>query len=87
MRDASRRNRAGPSADVLERLTLDVLHDDEVEIVLFSGVVDLDDVRVLKLRGRQRLATEALDERIVARVLRMEDLERDLPAELPVLGE
>ena len=42
---------------------------------------------MLQLRGRQRLAAEPLDERLVARVLRVEDLERDLASELGVLGE
>lgn len=37
--------------------------------------------------GRLRLAAEALDEGVVRRVALVQDLDRDPPAELVVLGE
>ena len=54
---------AALAADVvLERLALDVLHDDVVGAVDRAPVVDVDDVGVVDAGGGLGLAAEALDE-------------------------
>ncbi len=72
---------------LLEGAPLDVLHDDEVRALGLAPVVDGDDVRVGEPRRMGRLAAEALDELHVVRVPLVEHLDRDLAAELLVLGE
>src|SRR5436190_39428 len=58
-----------------------------VPMIDLAAVVDRDDVRVREARGVLRLAPEALDELLVGGVPLVEDLDRDPPAELLVLGE
>ena len=82
-------HRAEPArADqLLERATLDVLHDDVVRAVRLAAVEDRDDVRVREAGRVGRLSAEALDELLVVRVPRVEHLDRDPASELLVLGE
>ena len=42
-----------------ERLSLDVLHDDEIDTVLLADIVERADVRVIELRDRLGLTLEA----------------------------
>ena len=67
--------------DVGEAAPVDVLHDDVVGAGRLAPVVDADDVRVVEVGGRLRLAAEALDERRVVRELGEEHLERDRAVE------
>ena len=85
-RDAERRWAAGDE-QLLERSPLDVLHRDVVRPLRVAAVVDRDDARVREPGGVLRLAAEALDELLVARVPVVEDLDRDAPSELLVRGE
>jgi hypothetical protein len=63
--------------DLREAAAFDVLHHDEVGAVLFAPVEDADDVRMVEVGRRLRLATEALHERGIRRVLREQHLHRD----------
>ena len=58
-----------------------MLEDDELPPVVLAAVDDGDDVRVRELRDRAGLAPEALDVLLVVAVLRVQDLERDVPLE------
>ena len=82
-------HRRGPAREdqLLQRAAVEVLHRDVVRALGLAAVVDRDDVRVRQAGGVLRLAAEALDELLVARVTVVEDLDRDVPAELLVLGE
>src|SRR5262249_23064863 len=72
---------------LLERTPVQVLHRDVVGAFGLASVVDRDDVRVRQRSGVLRLATEPLDELLVAGVPVVQDLDRDAAAELLVLGE
>jgi len=64
------------------------LHDVvAVPVVVLHEVADLDDVLVIDQIDRARLGEEALHRLDVARVLGAQDLDRDLPPELGVLGD
>ena len=82
-RSRAPRARRGALANdaLLQVLAVDVLEDDVLPVVLLAAVDDRDDVRVLQLGDRTRLALESLDEVLVAVVLLVEDLERDVPLE------
>src|ERR1041384_7696742 len=72
-----------------ERRTLDEFHRDEMTAVLFAGLVDRDDVRMLgEVGGELRLADEALDLAVTGArdgfEIAAEHLERDLPVELRI---
>ena len=71
---------------VLERLTRDVLEDDELVPVLLAAIDDRDDPGMAEARGGARLTAEALDVLLVVRVAVVEDLERDHALEQPVVG-
>ena len=58
----------------LQRLPLDILHDDERAAVSVADLVDLADVRMVERRGGQRLAAQALPRDEVLFVIRMEPL-------------
>ena len=76
-----------PRQRVIERLALEQLHRQVQPIVRGAAeVVDLDDVLVVELGDRGRLAPEPLDREVVARQLVVEDLDRDLAPERDVLG-
>ena len=63
---------------LLERLALDVLEDDVRHPVVLARVDDLDDVRVVELRDRPRLAPEALELVGVVGDVAVHELHRDL---------
>ena len=83
------RDRRRPVADeqLLQRPPVEVLHRDVVGALRLAAVEDRDDVRVVEARRALRLAAEALDELLVGGVPLVQQLQRDLPAELLVLGE
>ena len=88
VRDRDRNRAEAARADqLLQRASLDVLHDDVVRAVVLAAVEDRDDVRVREPRRVRRLAPEALDELVVVRVARVQHLDRDPSAELLVLGQ
>ncbi len=66
---------------VLERLALDVLHDDVVGAVDRAPVVDVDDVGVVDAGRGLGFAAEALDELLVAGVALEQHLDRDAAAQ------
>src|SRR5439155_13961000 len=59
-----------------ERAPRQVLHDDVVGVVVLPAVIYADHVWVLEAGRRRGLATEALDELLVAREAPVEHLER-----------
>ena len=62
---AFERQRAGRAQKLEQRIALDQLHDEEVDVVLLANIEDLDDVRVAQ-RGRDlAFADEALDDALV----------------------
>ena len=71
------------AAEVLEDEVRAVLG----EVGLLTPVVDRHDVRMAERRGRPRLGPEPLQEGGVARERRVQQLHRDLPAKLHVVGE
>ena len=85
-RDPDRRG-ATCNEELLQRPPLDVLHRDVVRALGLAAVVDRDDVRVGEAGGVPRLAAEALDELLVARVPVVEDLDCHAPAQLLVGSE
>ena len=79
--------RAAGDEELLQRPSLDVLHDDVVRAVGLAAIEDRDDVRVREAGRVRCLAPEALDELRVVRVALVEHLDRDLATELLILGE
>ena len=72
---------------VVERLALEQLHREvEPAVGRAAEVVDLDDVLVVDLGDRRRLAAEPLDREVIARQLGVQHLDRDLAAQRHVLG-
>ena len=65
----------------LQVLAGDVLEDDELAALPLAAVDDRDDVRMREPCDRPRLAAEALDVLGVARVVLVEDLDRDAALE------
>ena len=63
-----------------------MLEDDELAPAVVPAVDDGDDVRVRQPRHRARLAAEALQVLGVVGVVLVEDLDRDVPLELAVVG-
>ena len=72
---APRRHELGQGA------SLDVLHDDELRLVVGPRVVDAHDVRLVQARGGLRLAAEPVHEARVARELGQQHLDRDRAAQ------
>jgi hypothetical protein len=71
-----------------EGLPLEVLHDEEVlAVVGLPEIVDLHDVLVADLVDGARLVEEPADHLLVAGQLAVDDLERDLLADVRMLGE
>jgi hypothetical protein len=68
-------------------LAADIFLGDEVDAVGLADFVDLHDVRVDERGGGARLVEEPLDVRAVAGERSLQHLERDLPAERPLLGQ
>ena len=75
-----------PDDELLEVLAVDVLENDVLAAVLLAPVDHRDDVRMLQLGDRSRLALEALDEVVVGAVLGVEDLQRDVALEQGVVS-
>ena len=73
---------------ILERLALEVLHD-EVDRAFGQDaeVGDVDDVRMVDRRRRARLAQEAVDRFLIARELRVQHFHRDGLLDVDVLAE
>ena len=80
------RQRALARDPILERLTLDVGHHVERELVEESRVVQRDDVRVAQSSHHTDLPREALHRRRI-RQLATQDLERHRPVHQAVVGE
>src|SRR5207253_1763535 len=72
---------------LLERPTRQVLHRDEVRLLVLPAVVDTDDVRMLEPRRRLRLAADGLAEPGVRPAPAVQRLQGELAAELLVLGQ
>src|SRR6185503_8417129 len=67
-----------PLEERLEVAPIDVLHDEEVRVVVRPrDVEDLDDVRVLEEQRQPRLVEEHRDELLVLRQVRQDALDRD----------
>ena len=82
------RDRAVAIEDLLERLAVDVLHDEVGHVVVPRDVEDADDVRVVERRGRAGLAEEPLERELLVLVAaRHEHLDRDLAVQFQVLRE
>ena len=73
--------------NVGQRPSVDVLHGDEVGRGVFPPVEHVDNVRMVEVRRRLRLAAEALDEVGVDGELRKEHLDRHLAVEQTVVAE
>ncbi len=71
---------------VLERLAVHQLHDQEVATLLLCELVDRADVRVIQRRGRPRLPLEPRQRLGILGQGIGQELERHLPAEDQVLG-
>src|SRR5262249_22052119 len=70
-----------PSQPVLQRLSLEVLHDEKFDAVLVAHVIKRADVRMRELRDRFRLSLQALPAlRRRGHALRQQ-LDRDIPAQ------
>ena len=71
----------------VERFAVQILHHEEDgPVVRLAEVGDVDDVRVIDQARRARLAQEALDRLLAAAVPLVEDLHRDLLADVDVLA-
>src|SRR4029077_13076796 len=82
--DVGDRHAAGRNHHV-ERLTLDVLHDDEVQVALTPDVVDGDDVRVVQRGGGAGLEDEALS--LLGRRVAWKNLDGDVPLQPRIVGQ
>src|SRR5919198_4181954 len=81
------RHRRLAGHDLLQRTAGQALHRDVVRPLVLTAIEDADHVGMLEARGRARLAPEALDEFAVLGEAPVQDLERDLAAEMRVLGQ
>src|SRR5450759_279404 len=82
--DLLRRQRRVFLNQFLQGRALDVLHDDEIDAVFLTDVVDADDVGVVELSRRPRLAPETLQEAFIGGELFVQDLKGDHPPELEI---
>ena len=69
----------------LQRDTVDEFHDDVVDVVFLSDVIDIDDILMRKARRRLCLRAELLNEIPVGVELGLQDLDRDRTAQLMIL--
>ena len=67
-----------------QRLSLDVLHHDELNAVLFTDIVEGTDVRMVHLGDGPGLALEPLDGLGILRPVRLQDLDSHSPVEARV---
>ncbi len=72
---------------LLQRPAGEVLHRDVVRVVVRTPVVHADHIRVLETGGRLSLAAEPFDKAGVLGEAAVEQLQRDLAAELLILGK
>ena len=79
------RERPAPFDQRLQVLAVDELEDDVLAAVLLAAVDHRDDVRVREPRDGARLTAEALDVLPVVPELVVQDLERDVPLQKPVV--
>ena len=75
-----------PDQPLLERRSLQQLHDQKRLSLVLTEVVDGADVGVVERRGGARLALKALEGLAVLGHLRGQELDRHLAAEIGVLG-
>ena len=80
------RQRPRPRDEVLQVLALDMLEDDVLHAVGLAPIDHRDDVRMVELRHRTRLAPEAVDVALVVGEALVEDLDRNAAPELAVAG-
>ena len=80
------RQRPALAEDRGEVAAVDQLHDDERVARVHAVVEDVDDVRMVQRGGGLRLLAEARHEGGVAAVLGAQHLDRDVAAELGVVG-
>ena len=73
--------------DFLQRLPVDVLEHEQVDVAALDVVMDAADVRVIDLRERARLAQQPLPRLGVEAVLRVQDLQRDFAVQLLVMAD
>ena len=88
-RDASRlprRQGAGPAYDGREVFAVDELHDDERTGLVLAVVKHRHDVRVVEGSGGLGLVSEPFAEVGVAPVLGPQELDRDVPPKLRIVG-
>ena len=71
----------------VERLPLDILHRDEEQAVGLGDFIDRADVRMVEGRGGPRFANEPRARVRVGRRLGGEQFERDVPAQLRIVGQ
>ena len=60
---------------------MEVLHREEVLAARLADVVDLDDVRVVQVRGEPRLVEEHVDEALILRVFGADPLQHHVALE------
>jgi hypothetical protein len=75
-----------PGQHFVQRLAVDVLHDEVGGAVVLRDVVEGADVRMVERRDRSRFALESTLESCVSCVLRPDELDRDDAAEPAVAG-
>ena len=66
-----------PGFSKKDRVARQIIEDDEMPSVRFANVEDSDDVFVFERLDQICLTPEPFDERIVARILRVKNLDRD----------
>ncbi len=71
---------------MFERLPLQQLHSDEVLTVRFVDLVNRADIRVIERRGGEGFPLEAFASRGIILQLLGQELQRDMTAQLQVLG-
>src|SRR5262249_44378457 len=70
-----------PRDPVLQRLSVEQLHDHELLAIVLADVVDGADVRMIQRRGNPRFTVEPVERLRVRGELGRQKLDRDLPAE------
>ena len=83
---AVRGQRPAPLHHLLEVLAVDELEDDVLLAVVLAAVDHRDDVGMRHLGDRPGLATESLHVLRVVAVMRMEQLQRDVALQQPVMS-
>ena len=71
---------------LLQRLPLQQLHDDELPVVVLADVVNGADVRMIQGRGGAGLTLETIDRMRMLRQFRRQELQRHVPLQARVLS-